>query len=838
MNCFSFALSLSAVWFCCCSHAASFPTPPFVVNCGPRTDESPFVLAEAGEQREIYPERLVHLPDIPYRASHGYGHRGGEGYWHWHGGSRPSLGPKWESDLFASGRVAPKNYSFVVPAGMYYVTVGISDGDVHVAGQRVFDILINGRVVAKDVDPIAQAGYKEPMMVSASAEVVDQPLTISFRGRTERLPIVSAIWVTPAKRADRVDRTESGPASLKNVRAVGSYDANLLSWHRPTDFAITGFSIRRRTEGEDNFHVVTSNPVYAHRWIDRDVEAGKTYVYQVGSLNAHGKVTWSEEKSATPRSRDASTLPVYAIRIPDGGRRRMLSDIHEDQTERGALHLNGESYPIEIRIRGASTRHAAKKSFRIRFTDKSPLSRKVTYLKAEPMDHTMQQEKLSCDLFRAVGAHCSEAAYVNIFINDQYEGVYLDMEPVRSPFKRNKGLDPNGTLIRASTFQHSHGNEEIGDLRGDVGALDQLKRFIKDINHTPRGEFEKFLRENTDWPRVMDYLALIVLTHRTEIEANDYFFYRAPDSRRWSFIPWDHNNGNFHVQSYQNRIGEPYIHVFPQTIQQLGWEPSYWYVLPSRIFQTPALRTEYLGRLESLTRTWLVSGKLESMVEANHGVLHAEYPLDPHRWPFAESDPFESSADDLKQFVRQHARQILRQIENERKSQPSGLVINEFSFSKRKGWVELHNRGEQAESMQQVQLVTKDAAGNWRLSLRSKPALQPGEHRVIRVPYRPVEVPQFEDAAAKERWEIERWRSRDREQFPGFAPEGGFIGLVRRGVLRREVEEPTDDDDREREKVLDFFFYGPHPSGKSYGRTKTGFGFQSPTPGASNSGSK
>ena len=166
--------------------AASLPAPPFVVNCGPQTDGSPFVLAEANELREIDPTRLVHLPDVPYRATQPFGHRGGEGYWHWHGGSRPSLGPRWESDLFASGRAAPRSYSFAIPAGKYQVTIGISDGDVHVAGQRVLDILVNGRVIATDVDPIAQAGYKEPIMLSTAAEVdEDRPLN-GFLSRQNR----------------------------------------------------------------------------------------------------------------------------------------------------------------------------------------------------------------------------------------------------------------------------------------------------------------------------------------------------------------------------------------------------------------------------------------------------------------------------------------------------------------------------------------------------------------------------------------------------------------------------------------------------------------------------
>ena len=121
--------------------AESLPSPPFVLNCGPRTDEDRFVLAEANEQRELSRDRLVHLPDVPI-DTHAFGHRAGEGYRHWHGGCRPSLGPGWETDLFTSGRIASRSYSFSIPAGSYHVMVGICEGDVHVAGQRVFDVLM------------------------------------------------------------------------------------------------------------------------------------------------------------------------------------------------------------------------------------------------------------------------------------------------------------------------------------------------------------------------------------------------------------------------------------------------------------------------------------------------------------------------------------------------------------------------------------------------------------------------------------------------------------------------------------------------------------------------
>ena len=76
----------------------------------------------------------------------------------------------------------------------------------------------------------------------------------------------------------------------------------------------------------------------------------------------------------------------------------------------------------------------------------------VVYFKAEPMDHTLQQEKLSHDVFQAEGHPCSQVQYVNLTLNEVYQGVYLQVEPIRTPFKARAGLDPCGYFWGSSRF--------------------------------------------------------------------------------------------------------------------------------------------------------------------------------------------------------------------------------------------------------------------------------------------------------------------------------------------------------------------------------------------------
>ena len=613
--------------------------------------------------------------------------------------------------------------------------------------------------------------------------------------------------------------------------ALGTYGRNVLFWRSTErhDRSATAVIIERR-EGEDGtWHTISPRIRDVDRWFDDEVHPGKSYSYRACSLAGARRSEFAPVRLASPRDPNRCSLPVYELTLPEMGRNAMLENPRSDVEVEGEFRFEGQRYPVRIRLHGQSTRLAQKKSYRLEFLDRSPLPRPVTFLKAEPMDHTLQQEKLSCDVFRRVGAWVSRADYVHLFINRRYEGVYLDIEPIRSPFKKNAGLDPQGTLIRASTFQHLEGWEGLGELMGKTGSLEELREFLRQINRTDRGEFETWLRGAVDWPRVRDFLALNVVCHRLEMEANDYFLYR-PKAGKWSLIPWDHNNGNFGVAPFGNRVREPSIHLFSQAIQEIGWRSPYWYVLPSRIYQNDRLRAEYLDRLEELTTSLLLSGAVDAMIERNFGQLNNEYVVDPYRVAFEGSDPFLRSVQDLKRFVRQQGLRLLRLIEQERNRKASAVVINEFSFGAESGWVELHNRGSEPVSLRGYRLVTKGKSGNRELLLPEAEVLRPNDYTLVTCPRltAPQKVPRRndEDVPRDDTPGVSVRSDHDAVQpFPGFDPAGGFIGLV-----RRQPESKLE----HREELVDFWHYGPRLPGRAYGRFGAEFADLEPTPARAN----
>ncbi len=121
------------------------------------------------------------------------------------------------------------------------------------------------------------------------------------------------IHFTATAGADQLDRTPAdnddsvttelvaAPRRIANLRALGTDTHIDLRWSSPGDNGnpITRYELERK-EGSPNYTLVTPGPgVAATTYLDSDVEAGKTYTYQLRAFNADGNGEWSNEATAT-----------------------------------------------------------------------------------------------------------------------------------------------------------------------------------------------------------------------------------------------------------------------------------------------------------------------------------------------------------------------------------------------------------------------------------------------------------------------------------------------------------------------------------------------------------
>ena len=91
---------------------------------------------------------------------------------------------------------------------------------------------------------------------------------------------------------------------------------------------------------------------------------------------------------------------------------------------------------MQIKLRGNSTAYQAKRPFRIKLDDKTPLfgmeESKHWCLLANVYDRTNLRNKLSYDFGMALGLATCESNFVNVIFNGEYYGMYQLTEAIRA----------------------------------------------------------------------------------------------------------------------------------------------------------------------------------------------------------------------------------------------------------------------------------------------------------------------------------------------------------------------------------------------------------------------
>ncbi|MGL4909164.1 MAG: malectin domain-containing carbohydrate-binding protein [Bacteroidales bacterium] len=136
-----------------------------------------------------------------------------------------------DGDLFRTFRYGQHKlrYEFPVPEGDYQVEIYFAEpwygrgGGINAEGWRKFDIAINNKIVKKDFDIYATAGYSTANKQTFRTKVIDGKIEISFPNVSVGQAIVSAIAISTKKR--NVKPAKPSPLIITNFEVVDAEDA-------------------------------------------------------------------------------------------------------------------------------------------------------------------------------------------------------------------------------------------------------------------------------------------------------------------------------------------------------------------------------------------------------------------------------------------------------------------------------------------------------------------------------------------------------------------------------------------------------------------------------------
>lgn len=297
---------------------------------------------------------------------------------------------------------------------------------------------------------------------------------------------------------------------------------------------------------------------------------------------------------------------------------------------------------IGFRLRGNTSRNAAKKSFKVSINtfekgrDLKGLEK--INLNGEHNDPTIMRTKLSWDLMNSLNLPSSRANHVELYINEDYYGLYLNVEHIDEEFielrfgnkegnlykclypadLKHKGTDPNEYKEEFSGRRayELKRNEEEDDYSG-------LANFISVLNQTSRANFVEEIEKVFDVPSYLKALAvetLIAHWDNHSINQNNFYLYDNPADGKFYYIPFD----------LDNTLGVDFFDV-----DWAEWNIYTWYndnrPLPKKILEVQKYREEYTRVIDQLLKNEFLSSNIDQRIDQHKALIQDASERDEYR---------------------------------------------------------------------------------------------------------------------------------------------------------------------------------------------------------------
>ncbi len=251
----------------------------------------------------------------------------------------------------------------------------------------------------------------------------------------------------------------------------------------------------------------------------------------------------------------SGSLPIYRLIMTDENRTELTTrDLYSDAYLDATFVYGGEVfYNVGVRYRGESTRDIWPRPYRIKFRDEHEFEERE---RINLVSDELGREALAHDLFQRVGLSSSDTRFVTLYVNENLEGDYLDIEQVDNDFLEAHfpGQD-DGNLYRGQDGADLHyrgadpddyrpyyikKNNEDSDDYADVIALTDALDNSSGANFRAEAEALADMRQWVRWFAVQAVLD----NHEGALwigQGDDYFLYHRPSDDRFILISWDHD---------------------------------------------------------------------------------------------------------------------------------------------------------------------------------------------------------------------------------------------------------------------------------------------------------
>ena len=201
---------------------------------------------------------------------------------------------------------------------------------------------------------------------------------------------------------------------------------------------------------------------------------------------------------------------------------------------------------VKLRMRGDSSREYPKKSLKVKTLKKDLVHGKNIFnFNAEYKDQSFSHSYISSLIFKELDYPCFSSSMARLYINDAFHGLFLEIENMDSNFLVKNNLNPKGDLYKATKdgaclYSQLELDEKWEKKSNKKKTWAPLRKLIYDLTLLNQSDFESYIKENFDYSKLIDYLAINNFIANGSTNYHNYYLYKDVENNgKWMFIPWD-----------------------------------------------------------------------------------------------------------------------------------------------------------------------------------------------------------------------------------------------------------------------------------------------------------
>ena len=338
---------------------------------------------------------------------------------------------------------------------------------------------------------------------------------------------------------------------------------------------------------------------------------------------------------------------------------------------------------VAIRFKGNSSSNPTqpyKRSFLIKF-DKYDDDGRFFGLRRASLDNGIQfgslfSEPIITEILRDQGIKTHRCNYARLYLNDEYRGVYANVERVDESFMEHHLPDAKGSLFKVDEGGPGGNLQFLGEdpaaykrafeAKSDAAKKEaaRLVEFIKMINQSAASDLAANLEAKMELDEFLRVTAVMLLSgafdQLTGWHPHNYYLYHDGDADRWRYMPWDLDVGFSEIAFGRIHVLADWNAAWPVP----GDMPN---PLLERIIADPLLLQRYRQTARTILDKYFEPQRLCGIIDAKYELIRRDLQADPfpHR---RVTNPGDRSYDDIvesiKGFVRKRHATALEQLEN------------------------------------------------------------------------------------------------------------------------------------------------------------------------------